>query len=517
MDINMSITSFYFLCFYVFLLLIYYIVPKKFQWGVLLSGGLVYYLISGQGILIFYPLLTGTLSYIAGKIIEKAQNGKVADTKKRRLGMFFALAGTLGILIVVKYSNFFINIVNNVNGLFRGRQIAALDILVPFGISYYTFMMLGYVIDIYYGIGKSAPHFGRFLLFGTYFPALVSGPIMSYQEMGKQFEVPHKFDYKQVTFGMQRMVWGFFKKLVISERMALVVNTVFNNYENYQGFYFWVAAVFFVLQLYTDFSGCMDIVLGMSETFGLKLPENFQTPFFSKSISEFWRRWHITLGIWMKNYVFYPLLRSKLFTDLGKKMKKRFGKKTGKQVITFAGMFVLWFMVGIWHGADWKFVLGSGLIHWLYIVLGEICEPLNKKMLEILHIKQGSIGFGLFRMIRTFLLVTLAFLFFRADSVATAVYMLKSMFSTWNPGVIFGGTFFTMGLDWVEMTIAVISSIILLLVSVLMEKGIKIRESISRKKLPVRWVIWYALLFYTILLGYYGPGYSAAEFIYQGF
>ncbi len=517
MDINMSITSFYFLCFYVLLLLIYYIVPKKLQWAVLLAGGFAYCLLSGQGILILYPVVTGGICYIAGKVIEKAKEGEKAEAKKRRLGLLFALAGTLCLLIVVKYSNFFIDIVNSITGLFCGGQIEALDILIPLGISYYTFMMLGYVIDIYYGIGKSAPSFGRFLLFGTYFPALISGPIMSYQEMGEQFAAFHKFDYKQVTFGMQRMLWGFFKKLVISERMALVANTIFNDYENYGGFYFWVAAIFFVLQLYTDFSGCMDIVLGLSETFGLKLPENFQTPFFSRSISEFWRRWHITLGTWMKNYVFYPLLRSKLFTDLGKKTKKRFGRKAGKQITTFAAMFVLWFTVGIWHGPDFKFVLGSGLIHWFYIVLGEICEPLNKKVRTVLHIRQDGRGFGVFQRIRTFFLVTLAFLFFRADSVGTAVYMLKSMFSTWNPGVIFGGTFFTMGLDWVEMTIAMVSLVILLVISLLQEKGIHIRESISQKKLPIRWNIWYALLFYTILLGYYGPGYSAAEFIYQGF
>ena len=493
MDINMSITSFYFLCFYVLLLLVYYTSPKRLQRSVLLIGGFAYFLLSGQGILILYPLVTGGLAYVAGRVIEQAQNDKDAGAKKKRIGLLLALAGTLCILIVVKYSNFFINILNGVTGLFQDGKIDAFNILVPLGISYYTFMMLGYVIDIYYGIGKSAPNFGRFLLFGTYFPVLISGPILNYQEMDTQFAVPHKFDYKQVTFGMQRMLWGIFKKLVISERVALVVNTVFNDYENYRGFYFWVAAAFFVLQLYTDFSGCMDIVLGLSETFGLKLPENFDTPFFSRSISEFWRRWHVTLGVWMKNYVFYPLLRSKLFTSMGKNTKKRFGKKAGKQITTFAGMFVLWFTVGIWHGPDWKFVLGSGLIHWFYIVLGEVCEPVNKKVCNTLHIRRDGRGFGIFQMIRTFFLIMLAFLFFRADSVGVAVNMLKSMFSIWNPGVIFGGTFFTMGLDWVEMTIAFVSLVILLVISILKARGVNIRESISKKKLPIRW--WVFCLF----------------------
>lgn len=511
---NMAITSFYFLCFYVVLLLLYYLVPGKWQYLVLLGGGMIYYLLSGQGILILYPVLTGSLCYFAGTIIHKGEVCLPVNMKMKRAGLFLALAGCLGILLFVKYSNFLISIAD---GICNGGKFAVLDLLVPLGISYYTFTMLGYVIDLYYGIGKNADHIGRFLLFGTYFPTLISGPIMNYQEMEGQWRTSHKLDYRQVTFGMQRMLWGFFKKLVISERMALVVNTVFDDYTAYKGFYFWVAAVFFVLQLYTDFSGCMDIVLGMSETFGLKLPENFDTPFFSRSISEFWRRWHMTLGIWMKNYVFYPVLRSKLFTDLGKKLRKVLGKKAGKNATTYIAMFLLWFTVGIWHGPDWKFVLGSGLIHWMYIVLGELSAPYAKKLRNRLGWKEDNRFYKGFQRLRTFLLVAIAFVFFRANSVETALYMLKSMFSTWNPTVIFGGTFFTMGLDWVEMTIAIVSLGILLVVSVLKEKGFLIRESIAGKKLPVRWCIWYALLFYTILLGYYGPEYSAAEFIYQGF
>lgn len=511
---NMSITSFYFLCFYVVLLLVYYAVPGKCQYLVLLGGSIVHYLLSGQGILIGYPILTGSLCYFAGKIIQRGQESIPANGKMKSAGLILALVGCLGCLAFLKYSNFLISIVDGICG---GGKIAAIELLVPLGISYYTFTMLGYVIDLYYGIGKKAGYFGRFLLFGIYFPTLVSGPIMSYQEMEGQWGKVHKFNYKQVTFGMQRMLWGFFKKLVISERMALVVNTVFDDYTAYRGFYFWVAAVFFVLQLYTDFSGCMDIVLGLSETFGLKLPENFDTPFFSRSIAEFWRRWHMTLGIWMKNYVFYPVLRSKFFTSLGKKLRKVFGKKTGKNVTTYIAMFFLWFTVGIWHGPDWKFVLGSGLIHWMYIVLGELSEPLVKKIRSRLGWKENNRVYRGIQMLRTFMLIAIAFVFFRAESVGTAIVMLKSMFSTWNPTVVFGGTFFTMGLDWIEMTIAIVSLGILFMVSVLKEKGISVRESISRKKLPVRWCIWYALLFYTILLGYYGPEYSAAEFIYQGF
>lgn len=517
MEINMAITSFYFLCFYAVLLLLYYILPGKLQWMVLLGGSVVYYLLSGQEFLLLYPLVTGSICFIAGRLIEKAQKEKKIDNKKRKFGLLLALAGALLPLAVLKYTNFFVGTYNGLAGMFGGNGIDLFHFLIPLGISYYTFTMLGYVIDIYYGIGKSASGFGRFLLYGTYFPTLVSGPISSFGEMGGQFSQVHKFEYDQVTGGMQRMLWGFFKKLVISERLALVVNTVFNDYGNYSGFFYWIAAVFFVLQLYTDFSGCMDIVLGLSQTFGLMLPENFRTPFFSKSVAEFWRRWHITLGNWMKNYVFYPLLRTDTFTKLGGSLRNKLGKKTGKQITTFLAMFVLWFTVGIWHGPDWKYVLGSGLIHWLYIVLGEVCEPLNKKIRAKLHMTEKSCFWNVFRMVRTFFLITIAFVFFRAESVGCALAMLKSMFTTWNPQIFVNSDIFAMGLDWIEFSIAVISLLMLWGVSLLQNKGIRIRESIGKKKLPIRWIIWYALLFYTILLGYYGPGYSAAEFIYQGF
>lgn len=516
-----TFTSFYFLCFYVCLLFLYYLVPKKVQWCVLLLSSIAYYLLSGNGILILYPLFSCLAAYLGTRIIWK--NSKEGDgegsKRKRKAALLSVIVLQTGILFVLKYVNFGINTVNGFAALFGGAEsvINGVHFMVPLGISFYTFSILGYVIDVYNGIAVPQKNFLKLALYGMYFPAILSGPIMRYREDGEQFFKPHEFDYKQVAFGMQRMLWGFFKTLVISERMNLVVNTVYEDCSRYTGTYAWFATVCFAFQLYTNFSGSMDIVLGMSETFGLKLPENFETPYFSKNISEYWRKWHITLGVWMKEYIFYPLLRTGAFTKLGKHMRARFGKKRGKQFTTFLAMFILWFTVGIWHGGDWKYVIGSGLLHWFYIVSGELLMPLFQKFMEKAHINSKSRWVDGFRMIRTFFLVNIGFVFFRADSAKEAFSILKSMFGTWNPGVFFDGSLLTLGLDWVEMTIAVVSLLILLVVSILKERGIIIRESISQKKLPVRWLIWYALLFYTILLGYYGPGYSAAEFIYQGF
>ena len=372
------------------------------------------------------------------------------------------------------------------------------------------------MIDVYYGIAAPQRNFGKLALYGMYFPAMISGPILQYRECGEQFFKRHVFDYGKVTRGMQRMLWGLMKKLVIAERLRVLVDTVYGGYESYPGAYIWVATVCYAFQLYTDFSGCMDIVLGMSESLGITLPENFRTPFFAKSVAEYWRRWHITLGIWMKDYVFYPLLRSRFFTNLNKSWKKKFGKKKGKQYATFAAMFLLWFTVGVWHGGDWKYVIGSGLLHWFYIVMEELLEEPCARGMRRLHIDAGGRMTAGIRILRTFFLVCIGDLFFRAESVSAAFAMLKGAVTVWNPSVLWNGSLFALGLDAIELCIAVFSLLLLLAVSLLQQKG-SVRDRIARKALPLRWLVWYALLFYVILFGCYGPEYSAAEFIYQGF
>lgn len=483
------------------------------QWVFLLFVSGTFYLLTGNGVLVFYPIAAALTAYVSIRLMAGTE-----DVKKRRLALLFSLVLLIGELVVLKYINFGINTVNGIAALWGKTEnmVNPVQFLIPLGISFYTFSILGYIVDVYNKIAQPQKNFFKLALYGMYFPAVLSGPILRYREDGEQLFAPHPFDYRQVTFGMQRMVWGFFKLLVISERMNLIVNTVYDNYAQYPGAYIWIATVCYAFQLYTNFSGSMDVALGISQTFGIRLPENFETPFFSKNIAEYWRRWHITLGVWMKEYVFYPLLRTGAFTNLGKKMRKKFGKKRGKQFTTFLAMFILWFTVGIWHGGDWKFVIGSGLLHWFYIVSGELLTPFFQKIMEKLRINPKSRWLDAFRVLRTFFLVNIGFVFFRAASAGDAWNMLKGAVSVWNPQVLVDGSLFTLGLDVIEAVIALVSLLILWAVSYLKQKG-SVRERIEKQKLPVRFLIWYALLFYIILLGYYGPEYSAAEFIYQGF
>lgn len=522
---SLSVTSFYFLIFYVLVLVFYYLVPKRSQWIVLLFASAGYYFLSNQGMLILYPLVSVTICCIGIRSIvyinerEKSlRESRKNPDRMRRNALIFVIVSNVAVLFLLKYINFCINTINGIVDFTGGQDmfLHGTSWLVPLGISYYSLSLMGYVIDVYFGIAQPLKNPAKLALYGMFFPCMLSGPILRYREDGNQFFVPHNFDFNQITRGMQRMLWGFFKVLVISERMAVVVNTVYGDYTSYPGIFIWVGTVAFAFQLYSNFSGGMDIALGIAQTFGLKLPENFDRPFFSKSISEYWRRWHITLGVWMKEYIFYPLLRSSLFTKLGRKMKSKFGKKKGKQLTTFVGMFLLWFAVGVWHGGNWKYVIGSGLLHWFYIVSGELLKPYLEKWMKLLHMNPNAWGVNIFRVLRTFFLVNIGFVFFRAASVGEAIQMLKSAVSVFNPVILVNGALFGLGLDWIEVIIAMVSLLLLFLVSLLQEKG-SVRDRISRKKIWIRWLVWYSLVFYVILLGYYGPGFSAAEFIYQGF
>ncbi len=515
----MAITSFKFLCFYALVLILYYLVPvftrKRGQWLILLAASVIFYVSSGNPALIIYPLVSAFITWLLLRILSGTADEHIG---KRRTILSIELISLLGVLVCLKYVKF-INLGN---------------ILTPLGLSFYTFILLGYFLEVYNGIGKEQRSFAKTALFGLYFPVMISGPIFNTRESGDQFFEHHPFDYKNVTFGLQRMLWGFFKELVISERLALIVNTVYNNDTEYQGAYIWIATVAFAFQLYTNFSGCMDIVIGLSQTFGIVLPENFRTPFFAKNISEYWRRWHATLGIWMKNNVFYPLLRSKAITNLGKSFKNKFGKKKGKQLTTYVAMFILWLSVGLWHGGAMKYVIGSGLLHWLYIVLGEVTLPFFTWLFaEKLHMNLKSKAADVFRVVRTFFFVCIGDLFFRSDSVPHALRMLKESVTVFNPAVLWNGSMLEMGLDWVEWGILMVSLVILIAVSSIQYKMeqcadgtvadskysgfANVREYIASKKTIVRWIIYIALLFYCILLAEYGPGYSAAEFIYKDF
>ncbi|MCR4763984.1 MAG: MBOAT family protein [Lachnospiraceae bacterium] len=503
----MELTSFRFLCFFALLLFLWYFLPVltggRGQRMVLLAASLLYYLFAGNGLLILFPLTSALATFWCVRGITKTEK---TDTRRRRGFLIFLMVVLLGSLVAFKVMGYF--------GIRPGGYGA------PLGLSFYTFILLGYFLDVYNGIDEGGVDLAGTVLGGMYFPLMTSGPIVRFKDFAGQFSLRHRLQYDALVFGLQRMLWGFFKQLVISQRLGKIVDTVYAAGSGYTGWYIWLGTVCFAFQLYTNFSGCMDIVLGLSEALGLSLPENFRLPFLSRTISEYWRRWHITLGTWMRDMVFYPLLRSRFFMEQGKRLTARFGKKTGKKLNTWGAMFVLWLSVGFWHGGALKYVIGSGLLHWLYIVVGEATQPFFTKLLsERLHLDPKSRFLDALRVIRTFFLVCVGFVFFRADSTGHACLLLFRALP-WKTAVPPDGGLFAMGLGWIEWGVLLISLVILIAVELINEKhsdGGGIRNRIAAMPIAIRWLLWFALLFYVVLLGEYGPGYSAAEFIYRGF
>lgn len=501
--------------FFVLFLMIYYSVPKRFQVYLLTAVSIVFCGLAGGGLMVS-SILTATVSTWYGAVrIENAMSNK---QKKR---WFYAvLLLNMGVLIICKYLNFFVYTSRFVGEVLHWEiYLQEFSFLVPLGLSFYTLQVLGYLIDVSRGTCLAQRNLIHYAAFSCYFPQLFTGPINRYGEMKNSLYAEKYFDYKRTAFGLQRIGWGLFKKLVIAERMAVIVDTVYGDYYTYQGCYIIFATMCFACQLYTDFSGAIDLAAGVSEILGIQISENFAEPFFSHSLSEFWRRWHITLGSWMKDYVFYPILKSDLFVKIGDWSKGRLGKKKGKKVPTYLGMVILWFTVGLWHGGSWKYIVGSGLLHCFYIVGGQVLKPLFQKMIFWMHVNTECFSYHLFQSLRTGFLVCTGFVFFRAESFREALGILRASFYP-NIWIFTDGSLLKLGLDAPDFIIGGAFGI-LFLVSVQQKKfraeGSGVREMLAKQNLVFRWGIYYMLIFSVIILGFYGPGYDVSGFIYQNF
>ncbi|MDR3243180.1 MAG: MBOAT family protein [Elusimicrobiota bacterium] len=570
----MILTSFYFFLFLIATVLLYYALPKKFQWILLLGASVFFYLFSGLKMLGLWVFITSVViwggAYCIDKFNQKQNDASDIDTIKicerhKKMIILVALFISLGILGFFKYYNFFAENVNVLMKLFHINNSTSpiIKLLLPLGISYWTFQSVGYLIDIYRGMYPAQKNPLKFLLFSMFFPSVSMGPIHRYNDLAPQLFAQHSFDYKQATFGAQRILWGLFKKLVIADRLAMFVNPVFDGYAQYSGFYLLIAIIFFAFQLYADFSGCMDIVIGAGQLFGIKMTENFNKPFFSKSISEFWRRWHMTLGLWMKDYVFYPLLKSDLLQAFQQKLKIIVSKKTAKAIPLYSGMFVLWFVMGLWHGAAWHFIIGAGLMFWLYIVSGELFKPLLNKIISFLEINKTSAYWKAFQIIRTFTLLSFDWIFFRAASVKDALQIISKLFAYFEIyiylilfvfliiiifriisvkktinifmlpliaalssgiGIMIWRilsqktTAFVLikGIDYRDFILSVILIMFLMSYEFIQNRIGSGRQWLAKQRIAIRWLFYWALLFVVIMFGKYG-GLTAASFIYQGF
>ncbi len=514
----MSLTSFSFLVFFSIALLTYYIMPLQYRWFILLQFSILFYLLSVAPYTMIYLLIGVSSVYFAGNYFGRIRARGDADDGqmpiKAKIIFVCVLLLNIGILAALKYINFFIMNINGLTALLgQTSSIENRDWVASLGISYYTLQLIGYLCDSYGGGIVPQKNFLKLLLFGCYFPQMTSGPICRYEEVAEQLYKGNRFDYKMVTFGLQRILWGFFKKLVVADRLSFFVDAVYEKPHNYSAFYIWIATFAFAIELYADFSGAMDIIIGVSECFGVRLPENFNVPFTAKSIQEFWQRWHITLGTWLKDYIMYPIQKSGFMVVLSEKCRRKWGKR-GKRVTTYLCMLCLWLAMGMWHGSSWKYIIGEGIWYWMVIVLGKECEPLFKRMIRILHIKTDCFSYRLFQSIRTFIVFSVGMIFFKAVTLKEAFRLIALSVSM--DKITAMQTIVGIGLDGREWFICLLGMAVMLIVDLLHEKT-SVREALAGQNIVFRWFIYLLLIFSVLLWGKYGPEYNAADFIYQGF
>ena len=526
----MSFFSLLFLAFLAILLIVYFLIPKKGQWICLLIASYVFYLWGGKWQAVLFLLATTATVFLGGLWMDRIQDGfvlpdgadkaqkkqaKEAVQKKKKKVMVLILVFNLFLLGLVKYAAF---IITSINGLLADGGIPVPAILVPLGISFYTFQSLGYIIDVYRGKVKADRNFFKFALFVSYFPQIVQGPISRYGQLANQLYESHTFDYKRVRFGAERVLWGFFRKIVIADRIAIVVDNVFANYavNGYEGFTVFLGALLYGIQIYIDFSSGMDIVIGISQMLGIEQVENFRQPFMAKSVADFWRRWHITLGAWMKEYVFYPLALSKPFNRMGKSMRKVFGTKAGKIIPTSIASFIVFLLVGVWHGASWNFVV-YGLYQAIFVSTNTLFDGLYAKMRKGCHVNEASLSWRIFQVVRTILIITFGRYLTRADGFIQAWEMWGATFKKFNPWIFFDGTLFNLGLSPANFILMILFIAVVFIIDFCHERGTHFRERIDRTDIVFRWFLYFVLLFGIIIFGIYGPGYSAGNFIYQGY
>ena len=519
--LKLSFVSIPFIVFVLGLFLVYYIVPKKLQWVVLLAASLFFYATYGTRKLVF--ILAATLiAWLGGRWIkriydaqatyspDKREAAKLARGRARR-ALNLCVALIVAMLLYCKIGQWAIE---KVMSLVKGERFSA-TVWVALGISYYSFSLIGYLADVYWRKDAPEENFFRLLLFSAYFPKVLQGPISRRKNLAPQLRAPHPFNYREFTFGIQRTCWGYFKKMVVADRLAIFVNKVFAK-SSPSGSYVLVAVIFSAFQLYCDFSGCMDIVLGISESLGLKLEENFNHPFFSRSAAEFWRRWHMTLGTWFKDYVYMPLVISPRLMKLAKGVKNRFGNRASKALMTLIPTYIVWILTGLWHATGWPY-LAWGLMWGTVIALSTVFDPEIKKLAKALRINTEGEVWKIFQMVRTFGIFCLGRLLTAPGSLNTTWKLTKNLFIKFDPWKLVDGSLYTLGLDRPNLLLAIVCLLVVGFVSVKEESGVHLREKIAESPLVFRWAIYYALFFAIIIFGIYGPGYNAASFVYMNF
>lgn len=502
----MLFNSIDFFMFFPVVVLIYSVLPRKMRYLWLLVASYYFYMNWNAK----YALLIGlstVITYLCGIGIEWTGKSERLQERAQCCQKLIIAGGfgvNLGILFYFKYFDFFLENINRALSVLHIQMLSKpFDVVLPVGISFYTFQALGYIVDVYRGEIKAERNLLRYALFVSFFPQLVAGPIERSKNLLEQIrEIPNRKNasFKTVVNGLTVMLYGLFMKMVLADRISLLVDNVFSHFFLYGTIELCVAAVGFAIQIYCDFGSYSLIAIGAAQVMGFELMENFNTPYFSRSIKEFWRRWHISLSSWFRDYLYIPL-----------------GGNRCTKIRKYFNVMVTFLVSGLWHGASWNYVLWGGL-HGAYQVIGEVLQPIRKKVLDTLKIRTDCDSYRLWQVVITFLLTTFAWIFFRADSLKDALYYILRMTTKWNPWVLFDGSLYELGLSQVEWHVFLTAFFMLFCVDLIRyRKGVRIDVYLEKQNIPFRYLVLLLMILAIFVYGEYGMQFIANQFIYFQF
>ena len=498
----MSFNSLQFIIFLPFVVAVYYCIPNRFKnlWLLLAS---YYFYSCWNAKYVLLLLFTTLITYGSGLLLERISSGDREESRKKRQKktvVAVTLFLTLSTLFYFKYFNFALTTIQTFMSLFHIQlYIPTYDIVLPVGISFFTFQALSYTIDVYRKDIRVEKDFCRFALFVSFFPQLVAGPIERSKNLLIQLETPKKFDFERAKDGLLQMIWGFFLKIMLADRIAIFVDTVYGQVGKYSGWYLILATMLFGFQIYCDLYGYSSIACGAAEILGVHLMENFDAPFLSQSVGEFWKRWHISLTSWFKDYVYIPLGGSRK----GKNRK-------------YINRFTVFILSGLWHGASFTYVVWGGM-YALFQTMGEVLKPVRDKIIRCLDLHTESFGHRLLRLAMTFALINFNHIFFRAQSLKEAGEVIYRIATASNPWILFDGSLYQCGLERQEWSVLLACLLVLFYADLKKYRGVQIRKKILQQDAWFQIAVVVLSICTILTFGIWGPEFKEANFIYFQF
>lgn len=497
---NLSYSSFMYVCAFLPFVMFFYSVFKRQRKAVLLVCNYLFFIVWSRK-LVAWNIGVSVIVYFVSKILEK---------HKQKILLAMGICVPLVSLVVLKYTNF---LLENISHVFH-TAYTPLQILIPIGISYYSLMMISYLVDVYQGKCQSAEKVTDFLLYTSYFPTLVQGPIVRFKDISQTLLKTHDIRLQNIQDGYIRIIWGLLKKVVIADHLNAIVNPVFQTYSHI-GSLVVLGSILWTIQLYMDFAGTIDIAIGSAQIFGVQVQENFRQPFFAKNAGDFWRRWHITLGTFFKDYIFYPVSLNKKLAKFSRILKKHHLKQIAKYFSSIIALFFVWMCNGLWHGPKWTYIF-YGMYYFVIIVAELIVKKPIENLYQKIHLNEKNTFYRLFVFTKLCVIVVIGEMFFKAESVMQGWTMLKSVFTN------FAYQDFIPGLQAIKVhprvyMIVVCTLVPILAMSFYLEKGHTIQDFVDAKPTWLKWTYIYIALFIIFLFGAFGPGYGNLAMMYAGF